>query len=202
MKFILGTKAGMTQTIDQGAATPVTVVRVEPNIVVQVRSKDKDGYEGVQLGTGAKRKIPKPLKGHFGDLGSFRFVKEFRGIRVGDKELKRGDTIDASIFAPGDVVKVSGTSKGKGFQGVVKRHGFSGMPESHGHHHVRRHAGSIGQRFPQHTLKGKKMPGHMGVERVTIRGLKVLTVDPEQGLMAVKGSVPGQKGSLLEIVSS
>ncbi|MEK7124927.1 MAG: 50S ribosomal protein L3 [Patescibacteria group bacterium] len=199
-RFILGTKAGMTQIVDRGVATPVTVIRVEPNVVIQVKSKEKDGYEAVQVGTGTKRRVAKPQRGHFGDLGTFRFVREFRATKGGDKELAKGDTLDASIFTPGDTVKVAGISKGKGFQGGVKRHGFSGMPESHGHHHVRKHIGSIGQRFPQHTLKGKRMAGHMGAERVTMRGLKVLTVDAEQGLLAVKGSVPGQKGTLLEVV--
>lgn len=118
-----------------------------------------------------------------------------------EKELEKGDKLDVSAFNAGDVVKVSGITKGKGFQGVVKRHGFHGMPASHGHHHVLRHGGSIGQRFPQHTLKGMRMAGRMGGERQTTRGLEIVSVDRENNLMMIKGAVPGRKGTLLEIAT-
>lgn len=167
---------------DDGTVVPVTVVEVQPNIVTQIKTKEKDGYEGVQLEIGTKNKN----------------LKEFRSVAG---ELKAGDKIDASIFNQGDLVKVTGMSKGKGFQGVVKRHGFSGMPASHGAHSVLRHAGSIGQRFPQHTLKGMRMAGRMGHDKVTTRGLKIVRVDAENGLLAIKGAVPGSRGQLLMIQS-
>ncbi|MBI2064384.1 MAG: 50S ribosomal protein L3 [Candidatus Yanofskybacteria bacterium] len=202
MKFLLGEKLGMTQVFeDDGTVVPVTVIKVEPNTVVQVKGKDKDGYEAVQIGTGSKRKISKPMKGHLKDLGNLRFLKEYRSLTINDSEVKRGDKLDVSIFVPGDVVKVTGLSKGKGFAGVMKRHGFHGMPFSHGHHHVTRHGGSIGQRFPQHTLKGMRMAGRTGGVKRTTRGLKVVRVDVESGLLAVRGAVPGNKGGHLVIQS-
>ena len=203
----------MTQVFEEdGKVVPVTVVEIEPNVVVQVRTKEKDGYEAVQVGTGTKKakNINKPTKGHFKDLGTFRYLKEVRDkeskhIAIGESTealtLKVGDKLDASVFAVGDKIKVTGISKGKGFQGVMKRHGFHGMPHSHGHHHVARHAGSIGQRFPQHTLKGMRMAGRMGADKVTTRGLKIIRVDIENGLLAVKGAVPGYRGQLLIIQS-
>ena len=203
----------MTQVFEEdGKVVPVTVVEVEPNVVVQVRTKEKDGYEAVQVGTGTKKvkNINKPQKGHLKDMGNFRYLKEVRDkeskhVAVGEPTevltLKVGDKLDASVFAVGDKIKVTGISKGKGFAGVMKRHNFSGMPHSHGHHHVARHAGSIGQRFPQHTLKGMRMAGRMGTDRVTTRGLKIVRVDIENGLLAVKGAVPGNRGQLLIIQS-
>lgn len=174
----------MSQVFDEkGDMVPVTVIGVEPNEVTLIRTKDKDDYEAVQVST------PKTKKK--------KSLKEFKSLKAGDAELKVGDKIDASVFSVGDIVKVSGVSKGKGFQGVVKRHGFSGMPFSHGHHHVLRHGGSIGQRFPQHTLKGMRMAGRMGGVKRTTRGLKVMSVDAENGLLAVKGAVPGNKNGLV-----
>lgn len=192
----------MTQVFeDDGTVVPVTVLKVEPNVVVQVKMKEKDGYEAVQIGTGSKKKVSKPLKGHLKDLGNLRFLKEFRSLSINDQVAKAGDKLDVSIFVPGDVVKVTGLSKGKGFAGVMKRHGFSGMPHSHGHHHVARHGGSIGQRFPQHTLKGMRMAGRTGGVKRTTRGLKVVRVDVESGLLAVRGAVPGNKGGFIVIQS-
>ena len=150
---------------EDGNVIPVTVIKVEPNTVVRVKGKEKDGYEAVQVGTGTKKKINKPAKGNFKELGNFRYLKEFRidskgrssrGEEQETSELTVGQKMDASVFTLGDKVKVTGMSKGKGFQGVVKRHGFHGGWASHGHHSVLRHAGSIGQRFPQHTLKGRQ----------------------------------------------
>ena len=188
----------MTQIFEEdGKVVPVTIVEVEQNVVVQIRTKEQDGYEAVQVGTGTRKakNIKKPQKGHFKDLGNFKYLKEVRG----SQELKVGDKLDVSVFAVGDKIKVTGISKGKGFAGVMKRHGFHGMPHSHGHHHVARHAGSIGQRFPQHTLKGMRMAGRMGTDKVTTRGLKIVRVDVENGLLAVKGAVPGNRGQLLII---
>lgn len=199
-KFILGKKLGMSRFFtENGHAVGVTVVEVEPNVVVQVKNVEKDGYQAVQLGTGSARKLTKAQKGHVKDLGNFSVLREYRGTELNGQELKVGDKLDVSMFAVGDTVKVTGVSKGKGFQGAVKRHGFSGMPKSHGHRAVQRHIGSIGQRFPQHTLPGKRMAGHMGAERSTARGLQVLVVDAENNLLGIKGAVPGQKGGLLEI---
>lgn len=178
---------------DDGRVIPVSLIEIEPNTVTQVKSKDKDGYESVQIAVGSTKKLAKPQKGHFRNLGNFSLAKEFKSTKAGDNELKVGDKIDVSLFAEGDVVKVSGISKGKGFQGVMKRHGFHGMPFTHGHHHVARHGGSIGQRFPQHTLKGMKMAGRMGGVKATTRGLKVIKVDAENNLIAIKGAVPGNK---------
>lgn len=203
-KFILATKLGMTQVYgEKGELIGVTLLQASPNVVVQVKTADKDGYAAVQLGTGVKKasKLPKALKGHFKDLGSFRWAREFKATAVGGKDLAVGDHVDISIFVPGDVVKVSGLTKGKGFAGAVKRHGFHGSPASHGHHHVLRHVGSIGQRFPQHTLKGSRGPGRDGQERVAVRGLKVVAVDAERNVLAVKGAVPGARGSLLEVIA-
>ena len=172
---------------EDGTVVPVTVIEAEPNIVTQVKTKDEDGYEAVQVG------IQKTKKN--------KSLKELKGLKINDTELKVGDKVDVSIFSEGDIVKVSGISKGKGFQGVVKRHGFSGMPFSHGHHHVLRHAGSIGQRFPQHTLKGMRMAGRMGGVKATTRGLKVVKIDAENNLIAVKGAVPGNKNSIVIVQS-
>jgi len=186
----------MTQMFkEDGTVVPVTLVKIEPNIVVQVKTKEKDGYQAIQIGTGSKKKLTKPEKGHRKDLGNFAILKEFKSI----DEFKVGDSIDISTFAEGDKVKVSGISKGKGFQGVVKRHGFHGMPASHGAHSVLRHAGSIGQRFPQHTLKGMRMAGRMGGVSKSIRGLKIVKVDAENMLLAITGAVPGNNGSIVEI---
>ncbi len=196
MKFILGKKLGMSQIFNEnGKVVPITVILAEPMKATQVKTLEKDGYQAVQFGSGFRKKINKPLAGHLKDLGKFRHLKEQKG--VGD--FKVGDAVDVSVFSVGDVVKVSAISKGKGFQGAVKRHGFHGMPASHGHHHVLRHVGSIGQRFPQHTLKGMRMAGRMGGERVSLRGLEIISVDKDRSLLTVRGAVPGRKGALLEI---
>lgn len=201
--FILGKKIGMTQFFQEdGTVVPVTLIEAGPVTVTQVRTKEKDGYEAVQVGFGKAKKLKKPQKGHLNELGNLKNLKEFRLTADQLASLqanKRGETVGVGVFNVGDTIKVSGVSKGKGFQGVVKRHGFHGMPASHGHHHVMRHGGSIGQRFPQHTLKGMRMPGRMGGARVTTRGLRVTAVDKEKNLLAVRGAVPGRRGTLLEI---
>lgn len=190
----------MTQIFDpKGAVIPVTVLEVEPNIVVQIKTKETDGYDAIQLGTGEKRRLTKAAKGHRKNLGNFRYLFEVRGTQLNDKDVKVGDSFDVSMFALDDIVKATGTSKGKGYQGVVKRHGFHGMPASHGHRSVVRHGGSIGQRFPQHTLRGMRMAGRMGGEQVTIRGLKVISVDAEQKLLALKGAIPGNRGEIIRL---
>ncbi len=208
MAFILGKKIGMTRIFrEDGVVVPVTLIEAGPVTVTQVRTKEKDGYQAVQIGSGESKKLNKPKTGHLKGLKNLKRLKEFRPdngkqltVSGEEKELERGDIMDVSVFKEGDTVKVSGLAKGKGFQGVVKRHGFHGMPASHGHHHVLRHGGSIGQRFPQHTLKGMRMAGRMGGKRITTRGLKIISIDREKNLIAVKGAIPGRKGTLLEIV--
>lgn len=198
MKFILGEKLGMSQIFDkEGNVIPVTLIRATPNVVFQARAKEKDGYEAVQVGLGERKakNIKKPQRGHFKDLGSPRHIKEFR---TNDK-FERGQKIDVSVFKEGDVVKVSGISKAKGFQGVVKRHGFHGAPATHGTKHAHREPGSIGATWPQRVVKGRRMAGRMGGERITVRNLKVVKVDSENSLIAVRGAVPGRRGTLLEI---
>jgi large subunit ribosomal protein L3 len=196
MKFIIGKKIGMTQMhTNDGKVVPVTIVKIEPNVVTQVKTKDTDGYQAIQLGVGSKKKLTKPEKGHSGKLGNFALLKEFKSTDA----MNVGDKIDISLFAEGDIVKVTASSKGKGFQGAVKRHGFSGMPASHGAHSVLRHVGSIGQRFPQHTLKGMRMAGRMGGVQKTVRGLKIMKVDAENGLLAITGAVPGNKAAFITI---
>lgn len=202
MAFILGKKIGMSRFFnDDGTVVPVTLIEAGPVTVVETKNKEKHGYEAVKVGLGKTKKNNKPTAGQLKDLPNLRIIREFRGKQGGtDDKLNRGDNIDVTTFNIGDIVKITGVSKAKGFQGVVKRHGFSGMPASHGHHHVLRHGGSIGQRFPQHTLRGMRMAGRMGGEKTTVRGLKVVFVDKENNLMAVRGAVPGRRDTLLKVV--
>lgn len=200
-KFLLGTKIGMTQVfMEDGHVIPATLVEAGPVVVTQIKTKEKDGYEAVQIGFGKKRKMTKPLTGHVKNLGSFRWIREYRVTgNQGPLTSKVGDKIDVSAFEEGEKVTLSGISKGKGFQGVVKRHGFHGMPKSHGTKKKHRSPGSIGSRFPQHVRKGKRMGGRMGHDRVTRRGVQIVRIDKEHNLIAVKGAVPGARGSLVEI---
>lgn len=198
MKFILAQKINMSQVFDkEGNATPVTLVRALPNTVVQARIKEKDGYTALQVGYGERKEknIKKPQRGHFRSIGNFRSVKEFRT----DTVLERGTRIDVSQFQEGDIVKISGISKAKGFQGVVKRHGFHGAPKTHGTKHAHREPGSIGATWPQRVIKGMRMAGRMGGVRVTTKGLEVVKIDVENNMLAIKGAVPGRRGALLEI---
>jgi large subunit ribosomal protein L3 len=201
-KGILGKKLGMTQIFDPetGAVTPVTVIAAGPCPVVQVRTVGIDGYDGVQLAFEpvAERKLTRPELGHlkrFG-VGAHRTIVEFRGAIDGAVE---GETVTVSVFAPGDEVKVAGIGIGKGFQGTIKRHNFSSGPRSHGSHNVRA-PGSIGaSATPSRVFKGLKMAGRMGGKRVTQLGLRVHSVDPERGLLLVKGAIPGPKNGLVEV---
>jgi len=211
MKFILGKKIGMSQIYGKDEnVIPVTVIEAGPSFITQIKTKDKDGYSAIQIGFEKlkDKKIKRPQKDR-----PYRYLREFSifpptgeaGNSQFSKEnppsLKIGDKITVDIFKEGDVVKISGTSKGRGFQGVVKRHGFKGGPASHGHRHVLRRPGSIGSSFPERVVKGKKMPGHMGVERVTVSNLKIAKIDLENNLLAVTGAVPGANGGLVEISS-
>ena len=199
MKFILGRKLNMTQIFDAGgAAIPVTAISVRSNIVTQVRTRGKDGYEALQVGEGSRnqKNINKAQKGHFKDLGNFTSVRE---VRVDAPTLKVGDKFELSQFTAGDEVTVSGVSKGKGFQGVVKRHGFGGGPRSHGQKHSEREPGSIGGGLRTRVPVGMRMAGRMGSDKITVKGLKVIHVDQEDSILYVSGAIPGKRGTLVEI---
>ena len=201
MKFILGRKLNMTQIYgDNGNAIAATAVAVRGNVVTQVRTKDIDGYEAVQVGEGTRNpnRIAKPQKGHFKELGNFATVSEFR---VDAPTVKVGDKMELSQFAPGDTVVVSAISKGKGFQGVVKRHGFHGGPRTHGQKHSEREPGSIGGGLRTRVPVGTRMAGRMGSDRITVKNLKVVHVNPAESVMYVSGAIPGRRGTLVEIVS-
>jgi large subunit ribosomal protein L3 len=199
---IIGKKLGMSQIFtDNGKAEAVTAIEAGPCTVIQVKTKDKEKYDAVQLGFGEAKRVNSPQRGHLNELGQFRYLREFRvddtgGIQVGDK-------VDVSLFEVGDLVDVTGISKSKGFAGVVKRHHFAGGPKTHGQSDRHRHAGSIGaSATPSRVLKGMKMAGHMGNDRVTARHLEVFQADPESNLLLVKGAVPGSRNGLLLIKKS
>lgn len=185
----------MSQMFDKnGKLTPVTLILAGPCYVLQKKNIEKDGYEALQIGfkkIEKKNKIGKSMKGK-----EYKNIKE---VRNGQADLNVGDQINASAFAEGEVVKVSGMSKGKGFQGGVKKHGFHGRNATHGVKHEHRTIGSTGTRFPQHVMKGRKMPGRMGFDRISVKNLKIMKVDAENNLLVIKGAVPGIKGALLEI---
>ena len=199
-KAILATKVGMTQIFNEdGVLTPVTVLQAGPCVVTQIKTMDNDGYEAVQVGFGDKREalVNKPMKGHFEKAGVSckRFVREFK--LEGDYEL--GQEIKADVFAAGDKIDATAISKGKGFQGAIKRHGQSRGPMAHGSKY-HRHAGSNGSASdPSRVFKGKKMAGHMGAKQVTVQNLEIVRVDAENNLILVKGAVPGPKKSLVTI---
>lgn len=191
MPGILGKKIGMTRLIqDDGRVIPLTVIQCEPNTVVQVKTVEKDGYPALVLGFDALKKPTKNRK--------FRHLKEFR-LQEADESLKTGDNVKVDMFEIGDMAKLTSVSKGKGFQGVIKRHNFSRGPETHGSHH-HREPGSIGAcTRPGRVHKGKKMPGRMGCDTVTLKGSEIVYLDPEKNLLGVKGPVAGAKGSLVII---
>ena len=201
MKGILGTKKGMTQVFTtDGKLIPVTVVEVEPNVVTQIKTNETDGYEAIQLGykTVREKLSNKPKMGHTTKANTEpkRFLREIKGVNVADYTL--GQVLDASVFEAGEIVDVSGVSKGKGFQGVIKRHNQSRGPMGHGSQY-HRGVGSLGTMLPMHVLKGKKMAGHMGHEQVTVQNLEVVAVDMENNVILIKGNVPGPKKSLVII---
>ena len=204
-KGIVGKKLGMTQLFDaNGNVVPVTVIEAGPCVVAQKKTIENDGYEAVQIGYGDMKahKVSKPQKGHFakGDVAPKKVLREFRLEDV--SAMNVGDIIKADIFAEGDTVDVRGTSKGKGYAGVVKRWNFSRLKESHGTGPVHRHGGSLGVIDPARVFKGKKMAGHLGNERVTVQNLSVVKVDAEKNIIAVKGAVPGPKGGIVVLFDS
>lgn len=199
-KFILGTKEKMLQIFDEkGNSIPATLVNAGPIIAVQVKNKEKDGYEAVKFGFGSKKEknVKKPQR----KLGNFKWLKEAR-LPLGSLASNIGDVIDVSVFEEGDKVSVSGISKGKGFQGVVKRHGFHGGPRTHGQKHSEREPGSIGIGGIQRVLKGTRMAGRMGSDRTTVKNLKIVKINKAENQLLISGALPGRKGTLLEIRSA
>lgn len=204
-KAIIGKKLGMTQLFDaNGNVVPVTVIEAGPCVISQKKTSENDGYEAVQVGYADLKasKVNKPMKGHFakGDVAPKKVLREFRFEDT--SAMNVGDIIKVDIFAEGDAVDVRGTSKGKGYAGVIKRWNFSRLKESHGTGPVHRHGGSLGVIDPARVFKGKKMAGHLGNERVTVQNLSVVKVDAEKNIIAVKGAVPGPKGGIVVLFDS
>ena len=206
MKFIIGTKDRMTQVFDaNGVCHPATILRVEKATITKVKTAAQDGYDAVQLATGSQKshRIAKAQQGQFNGAA---IVREFRPkTSYGEtlpSDMAVGATIDASVFAPGDTVIVSAVSKGKGFQGVVKRHGFAGGRRTHGQKHSEREPGSIGATGFKRVIKGLRMAGRMGGDRITVKNLTILQVNPAENLLLVKGAIPGRPGTLVEVRGS
>lgn len=203
---IIGRKIAMTQIfLEDGSAVPATVIEAGPCKVVQKKTKEKDGYDALQLGFLPKneKRVNKPLSGHFkkAGTGSFTLLREFRMEDVGGYEL--GQEVTLNLFKPGDVVDVTGLSKGRGFAGVIKRHGFHGFPASRGTHEYFRHGGAIGMHsYPARVFKGMKMPGHYGNERVTVQNIRVIDVKEDQNLILLQGGVPGARHGFVFIRSA
>lgn len=196
MKFILGKKLEMSQRFKgDGTVIPVTLISAGPCKVTQVKTKEKDGTNAVQIGFDVVKKMNKPQAGHLKDLGNFRQLTEIRVEKP--EEFERGQEIKVSVLAPGDKVQVAGTSRGMGFAGVVKRHHFRGHPSSHGHKDQSRMPGSIGAGGVQRVFKGTRMAGRMGGERVTIKNLEVVEVDEQNNILTLKGAVPGKRGAII-----
>lgn len=205
-KGIIGKKIGMTQIYnEEGKVIPVTVIEAGPCVVVQKKTLDSDGYQAVQMGFGdvSTKRVNKPAKGHFAkaDAAPKKTLREFRFESI--DEMKVGDILKADVFAEGDKIDVVGTSKGKGYAGTIKRFGGHMMRATHGGGPIHRHAGSLGAcSTPSRVMKGKKLPGHMGAERVTVQNLTVVKVDADNNLIAIKGALPGAKGSVVVISDS
>ena len=205
-KCIVGKKIGMTQIFDEkGKVIPVTVVEAGPCVVVQKKTAENDGYDAVQIGFGeiTEKHLNKPLKGHFAkaDVAPKKVLREFRLADC--SALNVGDIIKSDTFEAGNIVDVCGTSKGKGYAGTIKRYNFHSLKDTHGTGPVHRHVGSMGAcSDPSRVMKGKKLPGHLGVERVTVQNLTVVVVDAENNLIALKGAIPGPKGGIVTITDS
>lgn len=201
MKILIGKKIGMTQRFEpDGTVVPVTVLEAGPCVVTAVRTTEKNGYSAIQMAAHAQKpsRVNKAVQGHLKELGSFRTIREFRSEKV-EPDMERGKQVTVEVFTPGDKIQVTATSKGKGFAGVVKRHHFRGGPASHGHKDNLRMPGSIGATFPQHVVKGTRMAGRMGGDRVTIKGLRIVDVLKDQNLLLVSGAVPGARNGTVLI---
>ena len=202
MKFILATKEEMTQYFQEdGKCVAATLLSAGPVTVTDIRTKERDGYSAVQLGYGTQlpKRINKPQLGALKELGNFRYLREYRAKQDEVPTLKVGDKLAADVFAVGDVIAATGTTKGKGFQGVVKRHGFHGGPRTHGQKHSEREPGSIGSTGQQRVVPGTRMAGRMGGDQVTVKNLRVLLVDTTNNLILVSGAIPGRRGALIEL---
>ena len=204
MKFILGKKLSMTQIWRNDLVVPVTCIQVEPCVVTQIKTVQRDGYRAVQLATGQRKvkNIAKPQRGHFGQWGNFQYLREFnldQEKSQSEASLQVGQQIALTSFVPGDHVQVTSTSKGRGFQGGVKRHGFHGQQRTHGDKDQQRMPGSVGATGPAHIFKGTRMAGRMGGEQVTIKNLEVVAVDEEKGFIYLKGAVPGWRNGWVDI---
>jgi len=202
IQSIIGRKLGMTQVFrDNGEVAAVTAIEAGPCSVIQVKTLAKEGYNAVQLGFGEAKRLNSPQRGQVKELGQFKYLREFR---VDDSEaIKVGERVDVSLFKAGDLVNITGVSRGKGFAGVVKRHHFAGGPKTHGQSDRHRHPGSIGSTTsPGRVLKGKRMAGRMGNRKTTVRHLEVFEADPARNLLLVKGAVPGGRNGLLLIKKS
>ena len=199
---LIGKKLGMTQVFrDSGQMEAVTAIEAGPCVVTQVKTEAKEGYNAVQLGFSETKRLNSPKRGHLKGLGQFKHLREFKTEAVPD--IKEGSIVDTGLFKAGDLVDITGLSKGKGFAGVVKRHHFAGGPKTHGQSDRHRAPGSIGaSASPSRVFKGMKMAGHMGNERVTVRHLEVVQADPERNLLLIKGAVPGARNGLLLIKKS
>jgi large subunit ribosomal protein L3 len=199
---IMGRKLGMTQIFTEDrTVAQVTAIAAGPCLVTQIKRVEKEGYDAIQLGFGEVKRLNSPEKGHLKNLGMFKHLREFAAEDIASIEL--GQVVDVSIFKPGDLVDVTSISKGKGFAGVVKRHHFAGGPKTHGQSDRHRAPGSIGATTtPGRVLKGKRMAGHMGSERVTVRRLKVVEADAERNLLLVRGGVPGARNGLVTVRKS
>jgi large subunit ribosomal protein L3 len=196
---VLGRKLGMSQMFEgNGTAVPVTAIEIGSCVVVQVKTRERDGYEAVQLGFGERKRLTSPQKGHMKGLGQFRYLREFRVDDIEAWEV--GKKVGCEVFEPGDYVHVSGASKGRGFAGVMKRHGFHGGPKTHGQSDRARAPGSIGAGTdPGRVIKGMKMAGHMGTGQATVKNLKVIESDAARGVLMVRGAVPGNEGELVRV---
>lgn len=201
MKFLLGKKIEMTQVFkEDGTVIPVTAVLATPNVITQIKKSDTaDKYNAIQIGFDNVKKLKKSQASHLKDLPQVRTLREFVVDADDLKDISRGNLITVAVFNPGDKIKVTGTSKGKGFQGVVKRHGFHGSPKTHGHKDQNRMPGSIGAGGVQRVFKGVRMAGQMGNERVTVSGLEIVDVDKEKNILFIKGAIPGARNGMVMI---
>ena len=196
---MIGKKIGMSRIFkEDGTVVPVTAIKIGPCTVIQVKTEDKEGYNAIQLGYEESKRLNKPQKGHLKGNGDFRYLREFRVDDLAEVEVGQQITVD--IFEPGERVDVIGTSKGRGFAGVVKRHHFAGSPKTHGTKDQHRTSGSVGGgTYPGKTWKGQRMAGHMGNSRVTVKGLEVVQANPDRNILLIKGAVPGHRNSLVLI---
>jgi large subunit ribosomal protein L3 len=204
-KALIGKKVGMTQIFENGKMIPVTVIEAGPCVVVQKKTNETDGYEAIQIGFGDMKpeRVNQPKQGHFkkNDIPFKRTLREFRLDDISEKNV--GDVLKADTFEAGDVIDVTGISKGKGFQGAIKRHGISRIKETHGSGPTHRHAGSMGAcSSPSRIFKGKKMPGHMGTDKITVQNLTVVKVDADNNLIAIKGAIPGPNHGIVCITDA